>query len=157
MSMNTSGYTPDPRGFVSKYIIHRRNDDGTLGEVISGPTFTLRPYDPHARVAMVAYAASVANENKHLADDLLNLVGQHGGTNELSQIGLVEAAVEILIQSAKTFGAGKIAVYMDDESGEPISAVVAIVEPELVKRVKALIKQYDSECGQNMDVEPDNA
>lgn len=77
----TPEYTPDPRGLVSKYIVLRRNDDGTPGKIVEGPTFTLRPFDPHARVAMVAYAASVAKENEHLAADLIGLVKQHGCTD----------------------------------------------------------------------------
>lgn len=67
-------YTPDLRGFVTKYIIYRANEDGSQGEQITGPTFTLRPYDPHARKALLAYAESVSEENPELSEDLVQLV-----------------------------------------------------------------------------------
>ena len=67
-------YTPDPRGLVSKYIVYKVNEDGSQGDRIEDPTFTLRPYDPHARKALLSYAKSVRLENAALADDLERLV-----------------------------------------------------------------------------------
>ena len=57
----------------SKYIIYRRNEDGTQGEEITEQTFLLRPHDPHARVAMKAYADSVEATNPQLAAELREL------------------------------------------------------------------------------------
>lgn len=69
-------YTPDPRGLVGKYIVYKRNDDGSQGDLVEGPTFILRPSDPHAQTALLAYAASVRDSNSELADDLETLVRQ---------------------------------------------------------------------------------
>lgn len=80
--MKQHTYTPDSRGLVSKYVVYRRNADGSQGELVEGPTFTLRPYDPHARVALVAYAESVANENPQLAEDVFTLVAEHSEGDE---------------------------------------------------------------------------
>ena len=70
LKMSEHKYTPDPSGLYKKYNIYRRNPDGTNGDEVTGPTFTLRPYDPHAAVALRAYADSVQSENNSLATDL---------------------------------------------------------------------------------------
>ena len=61
----------------SKYIIYRRNEDGTQGEEVDGKTFLLRPHDPHARVAIKAYADSVEETNPQLAADLREMVAEY--------------------------------------------------------------------------------
>lgn len=66
----------DMSGFYKKYNIYRRNPDGSDGEHIAGPTFTLRPHDPHALVALKAYADSVRGTNSALAADLDALVAE---------------------------------------------------------------------------------
>jgi hypothetical protein len=139
--MSKPTYTPDPRGLVSKYVIHRRNDDGTVGEVIESPAFVLRPYDPHARVALVAYAASVAKDNEHLAADLLELVEQHGSEMSPSQPGRVEGAVGMLIESAREAGAGQMSVVLKTADGKPLNGVFVVMEGEVVERVVNMLEQ----------------
>ena len=68
---------PDPKGFYGKYRVFHVGERGTLGEEVEGPVFTLRPYDPHARVALKAYADSVRETNPKLAADLEHLVAAH--------------------------------------------------------------------------------
>ena len=65
-------YTPDPNGLYEKYIV---NTVG--GEPLEGPVFVLRPFDPHARVALRAYASSVESENPTLAHDLRELANTY--------------------------------------------------------------------------------
>jgi hypothetical protein len=60
-------------GLVDKYEVLR------YGEPISD-CFVLRyDRDPHALVALAAYAASVREENRELSDDLWRLVKVHSG------------------------------------------------------------------------------
>lgn len=66
-------YTPDPMGYYKKYTITRTDDDSE----VEGPTFLLRPYDPHARVALAAYAASVRSTNPALAQELEYMILNH--------------------------------------------------------------------------------
>lgn len=96
--MPSHQYTPDPRGLVSKYIVYRRNEGGSQGEPIEGPTFTLRPFDPHARIAMLAYAASVQTENPTLSRDLVSLFDEHSA-EPYASIGLetVQGAMATLL------------------------------------------------------------
>lgn len=62
-------YTPDQNGLYNKYIVTKAD-----GSPVEGPTFTLRPYDPHAKRALVTYARSVEKENPQLSEDLLKMV-----------------------------------------------------------------------------------
>jgi len=56
-----------PRGLYHKYDV----TNAETGEELEGEIFVLRvDLDPHAREAVRAYARSVRNENKQLADDL---------------------------------------------------------------------------------------
>lgn len=75
-------YTPDPQGLYAKYHVFRRvlptadNPTG-VGDTVEGPLFVLRPYDPHARHALLAYAASVVLTNEQLARQLVDMVAEH--------------------------------------------------------------------------------
>lgn len=62
--------------------IYRRNPDGTNGEQVDGPTFTLRPHDPHALVALRAYADSVRPTDPLLAEELDALVASALGAED---------------------------------------------------------------------------
>lgn len=56
----------DPRGFYKKYNVTRVD-----GKPDDGPFFTLAfNHDPHARVALAAYADSCESENPTLAAEL---------------------------------------------------------------------------------------
>ena len=72
--MKTEKYTPDTRGWVPKYFVYYKNEDGTQGDLVESPTFTLRPVDPHARVALRAYAESIKEENNDLYNDINNVL-----------------------------------------------------------------------------------
>lgn len=63
--MNNDTYTPDPKGLYKKYNVTERS-----GKPVEGFTFVLRLADPHARVALQAYADSVRAENFQLAADI---------------------------------------------------------------------------------------
>jgi hypothetical protein len=56
----------EPRGLYDKYNV-TRND----GSPVDGFAFVLRLNDPHARVALLAYAESVRSENPTLWADLV--------------------------------------------------------------------------------------
>lgn len=75
----------DFNGFYKKYNIYRRNPDGTNGAQVDGPTFTLRPHDPHALVALKAYADSVRPTNPLLAEELDALVASALGAKDENQ------------------------------------------------------------------------
>jgi hypothetical protein len=62
-------YTPDTKGLYQKDRVYRANEDGTNGEEVRD-LFVLRLADPHAQLAIQAYAASVVPENAELAFDL---------------------------------------------------------------------------------------
>jgi hypothetical protein len=63
----------DLRGYYDKFQVTRRE----TGEEITGPKFTLLPdHDPHARVALRAYADSCEGENPDLAADLRELASE---------------------------------------------------------------------------------
>lgn len=81
------------RGLYRKYELRRVNEDGSLRYVVADPFFVLRyTTDPHARVALEAYADSCRDEYPVLADDLYHALGIRYETNgfdlteELSQI-----------------------------------------------------------------------
>jgi hypothetical protein len=58
----------DPRGYYDKFKVIRRD----TGEEVGGFRFTLLPdHDPHARVALRAYAESCKDENHTLSRDLI--------------------------------------------------------------------------------------
>lgn len=58
--------TDDDRYFQKFLVIDKRTD-----KLVNVPTFTLIPSrDPHARVALRAYADSIEREAPKLADDL---------------------------------------------------------------------------------------
>jgi hypothetical protein len=59
-------YSDDDK-FFEKYDVRRKD----TGEKVEGPLFTLAfARDPHARVALAAYADSVESELPQLATDL---------------------------------------------------------------------------------------
>jgi hypothetical protein len=56
-----------PQGYWEKYNVI----DNRTGEMVKGRTFTfLLDSDPHAEVAMLAYARAIQNENPTLATDI---------------------------------------------------------------------------------------
>lgn len=67
-------YTPDPRGIYEKYKVTKL--DGTA---IEGFHFVLRIPDPHAQVALEAYAKSVRSENQLLHDDIMRILSEIRG------------------------------------------------------------------------------
>lgn len=69
-------YTPDPKGLYDKYTVLKD------GNPVDGFTFVLRMPDPHARVALLAYAGSVKTENPTLADEIERAVLQEMNNSE---------------------------------------------------------------------------
>lgn len=64
------------RGLYRKYELFRVNEDGTPKHLVTDPFFVLRyTTDPHARVALEAYADSCGQEYPQLADDLYRALG----------------------------------------------------------------------------------
>jgi hypothetical protein len=64
----------DDRGYYEKFKVVR-ND---TGEEITSFRFVLLPHDPHARVALLAYADSVEGDNPELARELRERLAQYG-------------------------------------------------------------------------------
>lgn len=63
----------DARGYYSKFTVIRRE----TGEEVTDATFTLIPAsDPHARVALAAYAEACEEDNPGLARDLRELLSE---------------------------------------------------------------------------------
>ena len=63
----------EPRGLYDKYRVTKAD-----GSPVDGFTFVLRLQDPHARVAMLAYAESVRAENPILWADLVYEAEMYG-------------------------------------------------------------------------------
>lgn len=61
-------YRPDPNGYYDKFQIRRR--DGKPNPANACYFVLDFANDPHARVALAAYADSIEGENPTLADDL---------------------------------------------------------------------------------------
>lgn len=97
--MSNPRFKPDLQGLYRKYIV----TDAVTGKEVDGATFTLRPEDPHARVALKAYADSVQGQNPTLADDLYALVHLHSEDGvefelKLQHVDAVSEAVEKAIE-----------------------------------------------------------
>ncbi|MCC9182583.1 hypothetical protein [Mycolicibacterium mageritense] len=64
------------RGLYRKYELYRVNETGPRLSLVTDPFFILRyTTDPHARVALEAYADSCAGEYPKLAEDLYRALG----------------------------------------------------------------------------------
>lgn len=67
----------DVDGYFAKYDV-RYNHGEKAGQPVPGPLFTLAfGRDPHARVALAAYADSVEREAPGLAHDLREALERH--------------------------------------------------------------------------------
>lgn len=124
--MKNETYTPDTNGLYNKYTVVRQ--DGTP---VEEPTFTLRPQDPHARIAMLAYAQSVQKQNGQLAKDLRSLASSYAEYPKAEVGEWVDAytmeGMQTAIDNAREdawaqFTKNPIPVY--DQSGEVIVAYV---------------------------------
>ena len=74
--MTTIETDHENRGLYRKYELRRVNEDGSLRYVVADPFFALRyTTDPHARVALEAYADSCAADYPALAADLYRQLG----------------------------------------------------------------------------------
>jgi hypothetical protein len=67
------------RGLYSKYEVYKIEPWGTgIRLTDPGPVFVLAyPKDPHARVALAAYAESCQADYPYLAEDLRDLLDEH--------------------------------------------------------------------------------
>lgn len=76
-------YTSDPKGLYRKYAVF---EAAGIGRTSPGnpilDCFVLRPQDPHARIALMAYAESVRAENPVLAQELTTWVAVHRKVDE---------------------------------------------------------------------------
>lgn len=75
--------TEEPRGLYHKYDVARLVETPTgTARAYPGPVFVLAyATDPHAAVALRAYADSVESENAALAADLREQLRRHGQEN----------------------------------------------------------------------------
>ena len=60
-----------------KYLIFKSTSNGIIPVDLDSKYFVLRvDKDPHALIALYAYAISVKRDNKELSDDLLEWIGE---------------------------------------------------------------------------------
>jgi hypothetical protein len=137
----SEAYTPDPRGLYNKYAVCRQSDTGAYE--VAGPCFVLRPQDPHARVAMVAYALSIQQENPELASDLIALTEQHADSGQSKSSTQVFAAGSILLKAAHEMHAGQMNVVSYNKQEEPIGGVFTIRDADLTRAILLTIEQFD--------------
>lgn len=136
-------YTPDPKGLYQKYIVHvEPSGVETDPDTVIRDAFVLRPQDPHARVAMAAYAMSVSGENPQLSADLRALVDEHHGESTATSMQAIDAAAVMLMQHLVDAQGDQMKVVISGESDEPKAGVFVTLEPELTQTLITVCDAY---------------
>lgn len=120
----------DLKPLYRKYNIYRRNEDGSNGEMVDGNTFTLRPHDPHACIALFAYADSVQASNPELANGLRQMVREEERTNPIIG-GIIDEYYEKKSADQEMMSRGRgldelesRGIDVQNEEGEVIAKIV---------------------------------